>query len=216
MQSPQLLVRDILAGKAGSVNELMRQFGREVSDLALAVTTQPGPAFEVVVTEIFADVLRQCRAADLHTPEAFRLWVLQSAAHTLSARFGPLLQSVADPYAPGRFMDSRQVMQALGIDELALSMLVSEGKLRAFRANDGTAFVRDDLQALGVSTFSPAESLRAVSGLDRALLSLYFRLGVEPETLARWFMMSPDDVEMRLEAACEILVRLGVVSESFN
>lgn len=213
ISQPARLVSDLLAANAGSVNAFMKRFGPEVVDYATALIPARDGAFEPLVEDILVDALAQIRAAETGSDEALRRFVLECACRTLRARHKEVLAQGPDPRSLKTSYRHGEVLSELNMSEAQLAAAVSEGVIRAFREDDTTKFRAEDLRAL---MKRQSGSLACISAAERELICLQFRLGIEPEVIARWTGLSPAEVEDRTEGACRALVRAGVLSESLG
>ena len=205
------IIRAVIAGRHGAVNDLLRRYGREVVEYATALAPARGPEFAKLVEDIFSDVVSQASSArGAETDEAVREFVFGTAAATVRIRFRDLLSAPAEPEKASDVLSFEEVLKEAHMEETELKRSISEGSIRAVRVNDEMRIKVDDVPGLE----RPAHvGVLHIGAAERELLCLHFRLGFSPETIAHWVGAELKNIEMLIERAASKLVGAGVVQE---
>ncbi|MDH5640429.1 MAG: hypothetical protein OEY28_03980 [Nitrospira sp.] len=209
MPQAQKLVRDVLAGRRGSVNEFISCYGGEIVDYVSSLLPERQPPFEKVVEDILVDALAQCRTAlRIDDDEQVREYIFRSATTTVRNRHSELLKGEADPRKASSLLSFEQVLKATGMNERELTASISEGRIRAVRADNQMVFPAQDLP--NAKAYSK-RGLYYVSARERELLCLAYRLRFSPELIGQWLGSSADEIEARLSSGATELASRQVV-----
>ena len=192
-------VHDVLAGKSGGVNRIIRRFGKPVVDYATALIPDRGEPFDRLVEDILADVIAQCRAAARSDgDEQVFEYVIETALRTVRARYREVLDVEPAPSKATTSYSVNEILQRTGMSQAELSAGISEGRIRAVRAQDELRVKPDGIAGVSERRVNHAYF---VSAAERELLCLHYRLGFSPDTIARWAGITPAQVEAMLGKA---------------
>ncbi|MBK8206401.1 MAG: hypothetical protein IPK87_06325 [Planctomycetes bacterium] len=196
-------IKDLLAGTPGSVNRLIRRYGKSVVDYCTALVPDRDARFERMVEDVLVDILAQSRAAVRSTSddEVFE-FAMQAATQTIRSRYRDVLESSAQPRKATTSFTFDEVVARTGMSREQLTMGISEGRIRAIRADDQLK-----IKAESVPGLRERKHLRAyhVTAAERELLCLHFRLGFSPATIGRWAGESPAHIEALIDGAARKL-----------
>ena len=143
-------VRDLLAGRPGGVNRVLRRFAKPVIDYATALIPDRSAPFERMVEDILVDVISQARTtARAQSDEQVFEYVIESALHTVRARYRDVLDSEAKPSKATTSYNFKEVLERTKLTEAELTAGISEGKYRAVRDNDQLKIKGDSIPGLG-------------------------------------------------------------------
>ncbi|MCA8914457.1 MAG: hypothetical protein KDB90_03525 [Planctomycetes bacterium] len=196
-------VRDLLAGRPGGVNRVLRRFAKPVIDYATALIPDRSAPFERMVEDILVDVISQARTtARAQSDEQVFEYVIESALHTVRARYRDVLDGEAKPSKATTSYNFKEVLERTKLTEAELTAGISEGKYRAVRDNDQLKIKGDSIPGLGARKASQAYHVTAA---ERELLCLHFRLGFSPELIARWAGLTATQIEELLGKAANRL-----------
>lgn len=191
-------VRDVLAGRPGGVNRVIKRFGKHIVDYATALIPDRAAPFDRMVEDILTDIVSQCRAAarSQSDDEVFEFGV-EAALRTVRARYPEVLEADARPSRATSSWSFNEVMKRTKLSSDELSRGISEGRIKAVRQNDEMR-IKGDGVGLGERKAFYAYH---VSAAERELLVLHFRLGFSPETIARWAGVTTAQIEERIGKA---------------
>ncbi len=196
-------IKDLLAGAPGSVNRLIRRYGKAVVDYCTALMPDRDSRFERMVEDVLVDILAQSRAAvrSSSDDEVFE-FAMQAATQTVRARYRDVLESDAQPRKATTSFTFDEVVARTGMSREQLTQGISEGRVRAIRADDQLK-----IKAESVPGLRERKHLRAyhVTAAERELLCLHFRLGFSPATIGRWAGESPAHIEALIDVAARKL-----------
>lgn len=203
-------VHDVLAGKSGGVNRIIRRFGKPVVDYATALIPDRGEPFDRLVEDILADVIAQCRAAARSNgDEQVFEYVIETALRTVRARYREVLDVEPTPAKATTSYSVNEILQRTGMSQAELSAGISEGRIRAVRAHDELRVKPDGIAGVSERRVNHAYF---VSAAERELLCLHYRLGFSPEVIGRWAGVTPAQVEAMLGKAAVRLTE-GIASK---
>jgi hypothetical protein len=192
-------IRDVLAGRTGGVNRVVRRFGKPIVDYATALLPDRAEPFERMVEDILVDVISQCRASarSRSDDEVFE-FVIEAAMRTVRSRYPDVLAGEARPDKATRSYNFKEVMERTKMTEAEITAGISEGRIRAIRANDQLKIRGDSIPGLGDRK---AYLTYNVTAADREILVLHYRMGFSPEPIARWLGLTPVQVEEAIAKA---------------
>jgi hypothetical protein len=200
-------IRELLAGRPTGVNRIIKRFGRPVLDYCTAIIPDRSGRFERMVEDILVDILAQARsAARAGGDEAVFEFAFESAVATVRARYRPELEAPAQPERSGDTVTFDEALELTGMDRDELTRAISEGTVRAVRA-DNAMRIRAD--SLPVVPANPSLALYRLSAAERELLCLRHGLGFSATTIARWAGETPAHVESLLDTAATRLMAGG-------
>ena len=198
-------VRDLLGGRPGGVNRVLRRFGKPVVDYATALIPDRSAPFDKLVEDILVDAISQARtAARSESDEQVFEYVIESALHTVRARYREVLDGEAKPSKATTSYNFKEVIERTKMTEMELTQGISEGRIRAVRDNDQLKIKGDSIPGLGERKANQAYHVNAA---ERELLCLHFRLGFSPEKIARWAGLTTTQIEELLGKAANGLSR---------
>lgn len=212
MSSPAATeIRELLAGAPGSVNRMIRRFGKHVVDYCTALIPDRSPPFDRMVEDVLVDILAQSRAAarSENDDEVFE-FAMHVATQTIRARYRDVLEGQAQPRKATTSYSFDEVIKRTGMSREQLTQGISEGRIRAVRADDEMK-----IKAEGIPGLAERLHYRAyhVGAAERELLCLHFRLGFSPAVMARWAGESAQRMEALIDTAARNLAE-GVRSRS--
>jgi hypothetical protein len=186
-------IRELLSGRPGGVNRILRRFGKPVVDYATALIPDRGAPFERMVEDILVDVISQARAtARAASDDEVFEFVIEAALRTVRARYREVLEGEARPTKATTSYNFKEVLERTRMSEEQLTRDISEGRIRAVRADDQLKIKGDSIPGLGDRR---AYQAYHVSAAERELLCLHYRLGFSPAVIARWAGVTPLQIE---------------------
>lgn len=196
-------IRDLLSGRPGGVNRVIRRFGPHVIDYVGALLPDRSAPFERVVEDILVDILAQSRAAARSTndDEVFQFGI-ECAFRTIRARHRELLDAGAVVEKATNTYTFDEVVERTKMSSEDLRSAISEGRIRAVRMNDQMRIKGDGIKGLEERQ---SRLLYHLTAAERELLCLHYRLGFTPEVIARWSGETPAHIEALIHAASEKL-----------
>jgi hypothetical protein len=91
-------IRDVLAGRPGGVNRLIRRYGKAVVDYCTALIPDRKAPFDRMVEDVLVDILAQSRAAARsHNDDEVFEFAVEAALRTVRSRYREVLDSGAQP-----------------------------------------------------------------------------------------------------------------------
>ncbi len=207
------IVQNILAGRAGGVNDLMKLYQQDVVDYATALIPDRGDPFRKMLEDLFVDFVVQCRAfRNCETNREMLDGLLQSMIHTVRTRYPKVLGAEAAPERVNEKLSFDQILQRTEMDSAELTKSISDGAIRAWRENNKMVFKAEDVPGLGSVKRLGSYHIAA---RERELLALYFRFHVTEEKLAVWMDSTVSKITNEIETASSVLINAGVVKEQF-
>lgn len=196
-------IRELLAGRPGGVNRILRRFGKPVVDYATALIPDRGAPFERMVEDILVDVISQARAtARAASDDEVFEFVIEAALRTVRARYREVLEGEARPTKATTSYNFKEVLERTKMKEEDLTRGISEGRIKAVRADDQLKIKGDGIPGLGDRR---AYQAYHVSAAERELLCLHYRLGFSPAVIARWAGVTPVQIEEAIGKAANHL-----------
>ncbi|MCA8936430.1 MAG: hypothetical protein KDB68_09485 [Planctomycetes bacterium] len=198
-------IRDLLGGRPGGVNRIIKRFGKPVVDYATALIPDRSEPFAKLVEDILVDVLSQARAAArAKSDEEVFEFVTESALRTVRSRYRDVLESPAKPTKATSSYSFKEVLARTSMTEAELTEGISSGRIRAVR-EDNEMKVKPD----GISGLNDRKAHYAfhVTAAERELLCLHYRLGFSPEVIARWAGATPGQIEEMLATSSNNLAK---------
>ncbi|MBX3458920.1 MAG: hypothetical protein KF696_03005 [Planctomycetes bacterium] len=204
-------IRELLAGAPGSVNRMIRRFGKHVVDYCTALIPDRSAPFDRMVEDVLVDIIAQSRAAARSTndDEVFE-FAMHVATQTIRARYRQVLEGGAQPTRATTSYSFDEVIKRTGMSRDELTQGISEGRIRAVRADDEMKIKADGIPGLAERLHFRAYHVNAA---ERELLCLHFRLGFSPAVMARWAGESVQQMESLIDQAARKLAQ-GVKSRS--
>lgn len=196
-------IRDLLAGRPGGVNRMIRRFGKPVVDYCTALIPDRRAPFERMAEDILVDIIAQARtAARAQSDDEVFEFAMEAAMRTVRSRYREVLESPARPELAGEGYPVDEVLERTGMSGEELTRGISEGRIRAIRANDAMTVIGDEMPGLG-----PRQPLSAyhLPAAERELLCLHFGLGFAPQTIARWAGESDEHIEALVDKSARRL-----------
>lgn len=196
-------IRDLLAGRPGGVNRIIRRFGKPVLDYCTALIPDRREPFERMVEDILVDIIAQSRsAARARSDDEVFEFAIEAAMRTVRSRYRDALDAPARPELAGHGYPVHEVLERTGMSGEELTKSISEGRIRAIRAHDAMTVLGEDVPGLG-----PRQPLSAyhLPAAERELLCLHFGLGFAPETIALWAGETPEHIETLIDKAARRL-----------
>lgn len=196
-------IRDLLSGRPGGVNRVIRRFGPHVVDYVGAFLPDRSGPFDKVVEDILVDILAQSRAAAraANDDQVFEFGI-ECAFRTMRARHRELLDAPAVIEKATNSYTFDEVVQRTGMAAEDLRSAISEGRIRAVRMNDQMRVKGDGIKGLEERRNRVLYHLTAA---ERELLCLHHRLGFSPEVIARWSGETAAHIEALIHATSEKL-----------
>lgn len=196
-------IRDLLSGRPGGVNRVIRRFGPHIVDYVSAFLPDRAGQFDKVVEDILVDILAQSRAAAraASDDQVFEFGI-ECAFRTMRARHRELLDAPAVIEKATNSYTFDEVVERTGIAAEELRSAISEGRIRAVRMNDQMRIKGDGIKGLEERRNRVLYHLTAA---ERELLCLHHRLGFSPEVIARWSGETAAHVEALIHATSEKL-----------
>ena len=192
-------VRALVAGKPGGVNSFIGRWGKLVVDYATALLPDRGEPFAKMVEDILVDAVSQARVVlRAQTDEEVRAYVIECALRTTRARFREQLDGHATPEKATNSYTVEEIMARTSMTASDITAGISEGRLRAVRADNTMRIKGGDIPGLGDRTNVKAFH---VSAAERELLCLHFRLNQTPEEIARYSGASGAHIESLIQLA---------------
>ncbi|MCA8911229.1 MAG: hypothetical protein KDB82_05970 [Planctomycetes bacterium] len=198
-------IRELLSGRPGGVNRLLKRFGKPLLDYCTALVPDRSEPFERMLEDILVDVISQSRAAArARSDEEVFEFVVESALRTVRARYREILEGEAKPTKATSSYNFKEILARTSMTEAELTEGISSGRIRAVRENDQMKVKPD-----GIPGLAPRKAHYAfhVPAAERELLCLHFRLGFSPETIARWAGSTPAQIEEMLGTAANNLAK---------
>ncbi|MCB9932429.1 MAG: hypothetical protein H6841_03315 [Planctomycetes bacterium] len=186
-------IRELLSGRPGGVNRILRRFGKPVVDYATALIPDRGAPFDRMVEDILVDVISQARtSARAGSDEEVFEFVIEAALRTVRARYREVLEGEARPTKATSSYNFKEVLERTNMTQEQLTQGISEGRIRAVRADDQLKIKGESIPGLGERKAYHAYHVNAA---ERELLCLHYRLGFSPAVIARWAGVTPQQIE---------------------
>lgn len=198
-------IRDLLGGRPGGVNRIIKRFGKPIVDYATALIPDRSEPFAKLVEDILVDVLSQARAAArAQSDEEVFEFVTESALRTVRSRYRDVLETPAKPTKATSSYSFKEVLARTSMTEAELTEGISSGRIRAVRENDEMK-----VKPEGISGLAERKAHYAfhVTAAERELLCLHYRLGFSPEVIARWAGATPGQIEEMLAKSSNNLAK---------
>jgi len=192
-------VRQLISGTPGGVNLFMNRWGKLVVDYATALIPDRAEPFPRLVEDLLVDAISQARAVGrVETEEEVRAYVIESALRTVRARHRDLLDARSTPEKATNSYTVEEIMARTSMSANDITMGISEGRLRAVRADNTMRVKGCDIPGLGDRKNMIAYH---VSAAERELLCLHHRFGWSPDQIARISGAPPAHIENLIQTA---------------
>lgn len=193
-------LREVLAGRPGSVNAFMARWGKLLVDYATALIPDRDEPFDRMVADMLVDALAQARVLPRDADdEQVRAYVIESAMRTVRARHRAVLDAPAAPTKATNSYTVDEVVRRTGLSAEDITAGISEGRMRAVRADNIMRVKGADIPGLG-----ERHNVKAwhASAAERELLFLHHRAALSAEQIARMVGSSSLQVDaLLLQAA---------------
>ncbi|MCL4730740.1 MAG: FecR domain-containing protein, partial [Planctomycetes bacterium] len=197
-------IRHMLAGKPGGVNLFLNRWGKLLVDYATALIPDRSDPFAGLVEDLLVDAISQARViARAASDDQVRDYVIESAIRTTRARYREVLDARNAPEKATNSYTVEEILARTSMTAEDITRGVSEGRLRAVRADNTMRIKGGDVPGLGDRANALAYH---VSAAERELLCLHYRLGWTPEHISRISGAAPAHVENLIQTAA---MRIG-------
>lgn len=199
MTSAAQEIRHLVSGRPGGVNLFLSRWGKLVVDYATALVPDRSDPFAKLVEDLLVDAVSQARAVSrAQTDDEVRAYVVESLIRTVRARYRDLLDARSTPEKATNSYTVEEVMARTSLTSEDISRGISEGRLRAVRADNTMRIKGGDVPGLGERHNAIAYH---VSAAERELLCLHHRMDWTPEQIARISGAAPAHIENLVQTA---------------
>lgn len=192
-------IRNLIAGRPGSVNAFLARWGKLVVDYASAILPDRADPFGKMVEDILVDAISQARAIGrAQTDDEVRAFVVECALRTIRARYRDHLDARSTPEKATNSYTVEEIVARTSMTAEDITRGISEGRLRAVRADNTMRVKGDDVPGLGARRNVAAYH---VSAAERELLCLHYRMNMSPEQISRISGSAPAHLENLIQTA---------------
>lgn len=192
-------IRNLIAGRPGSVNAFLARWGKLIVDYATAILPDRADPFGRMVEDILVDAISQARAIGrVQSDQDVHAYVVECALRTIRARYRDQLDARSTPEKATNSYTVEEIVARTSLTAEDITRGISEGRLRAVRADNTMRVKGADVPGLGERRNVAAYH---VSAAERELLCLHYRFGLSPEQIGRISGAAGSHVESLIQTA---------------